>query len=175
MTIQAPNPNGNGQIINVPTATYSEGLTMGYRWYESQNITPLFPFGYGLSYTTFSMSALGVTPKVSDGTQPLTLTLSVQNTGPVAGAEVAQAYIGLPAGLGEPPKRLVAFQKVFLQPGETKQVQMTINPAASNHPLSWWDSPSQSWKTAAGFYPIYVGNSSANVALAGTFLVRPPQ
>jgi beta-glucosidase len=173
VTVQAPNPNGNGQIINVPTATYSEGLMTGYRWYESQNITPLFPFGYGLSYTTFSMSALGVTPKVTDGTQPLTLTLSVQNTGQVAGAEVPQVYIGFPSGVGEPPKRLVAFQKVFLQPGEKKQVQLTIDPAASNHPLSWWDSPSQSWKTTAGFYPIYVGNSSANVSLAGTFMVKP--
>ncbi len=175
VTIQAPNPNGNGQIINVPTATYSEGLMTGYRWYESQNITPQFPFGHGLSYTTFSMSTLKVTPKISDGTQPLTFTLSVKNTGPVYGAEVPQVYLGMPPATGEPPKRLVGFQKVWLQPGETQQVQVTIDPAASNHPLSYWDSGSQSWKTAAGFYPIYIGNSSADVALQGTFLVQPPQ
>ena len=70
---------------------------------------------------------------------------------------------------------LVGWQKVFLPPGTQQHVTVGVNANDSSHPLSWWDSPSQSWKTTAGFYPIYVGNSSANVELAGTFLIKPPQ
>ena len=90
---------------------------MGYRWYDAQRIEPLFPFGHGLSYTTFALSNLAVTPKLSDGTQPIKVALDVQNTGAVTGAEVAQVYLQLPSAAGEPPKRLVAFQKVLLQAG----------------------------------------------------------
>ena len=94
---------------------------MGYRWYDAQHIDPLFPFGYGLSYTTFALSNLAVTPKLSDGTRPITVAFDVQNTGSRTGAEVPQIYVQLPSALGEPPKRLVAFQKVSLQPGEKRR------------------------------------------------------
>jgi hypothetical protein len=91
---------------------------------------------------------LSVTPKVSDGTQPISIQFFVQNTGPVAGAEVPQLYLGLPPQTGEPPKRLVAFNKVRLNPGEGTMVQFTVNPAATNHPLSYWDSNSNNWGNA---------------------------
>jgi beta-glucosidase len=158
-----------------PAVTYKEGLDIGYRWYDANGVTPAFPFGHGLSYTTFSISNLSVTPKISDGTQPISIQFFLQNTGSVAGAEVPQLYLGLPPQTGEPPKRLVAFNKVRLNPGERTMVQFTINPAATNHPLSYWDSNSNNWSNARGFYPIYVGSSSADIKLTGTILVRPPQ
>ncbi|MDR3435307.1 glycoside hydrolase family 3 C-terminal domain-containing protein [Telmatospirillum sp.] len=147
-----------------PTVTYSEGLQMGYRWFQAQGIKPLFPFGYGLSYTTFQMSGLSVSPKVSDGTHPITVQFSVKNTGAVAGAEVPQLYLSLPSSASEPPKRLIGFKKVTLQPGETQRVTLTINPAASNHPLGIFDSTAQQWKVVGGTYQLSVGNSSADAA-----------
>jgi beta-glucosidase len=166
---------GVRNLVGQPEVEYKEGLNIGYRWYDANGVTPAFPFGHGLSYTTFSMSNLSVTPKISDGTQPISIQFFLQNTGPVEGAEVPQLYLGLPPQTGEPPKRLVAFNKVRLNPGERTMVQFTIDPAATNHPLSYWDSNSNNWSNARGFYPIYVGRSSADIKLTGTLLVRPPQ
>ena len=165
---------GVRNLVGQPEVEYKEGLNIGYRWYDAKGVTPAFPFGHGLSYTTFSMSNLSVTPKISDGTQPISIQFFLENTGPVAGAEVPQLYLGLPPQTGEPPKRLVAFSKVQLNPGERTSVQLTINPAASNHPLSYWDANTNNWRILAGFYPIYVGSSSRDIALFGTVLVRPP-
>ena len=96
---------------------------------------------------------------------------SVANTGAVAGAEVVQVYLGLPANTGEPPKRLVGWTKVFLQPGASTSVSMEVNEGDSSHPMSYWDTNSNSWQTAPGDYLVYVGNSSAqaSLTLAGTF------
>lgn len=152
-------------INNQPTVTYSEGLNIGYRWYDTQGVTPQFEFGYGLSYTTFSLSNLKVSPQASNGTQPITVTVDVQNTGNRDGAEVPQVYLGLPAGIGQPPKRLVAFQKVALKAGEKQTVTMTIDPKASSHPLEVWDSGAQRWNFAGGAYQVLVGNSSKNLTL----------
>jgi beta-glucosidase len=164
-----------GVVINgIPTATYSEGLETGYRWYEAQNITPLFPFGFGLSYTTFAISKLVVTPKVSDGTHPILVQFFVQNTGSKPGAEVPQVYLGLPAATGEPPKRLVAFTKLSLNPGEKVHVQLVVDPAATNHPLSYWDTAQSDWATADGEYAVYVGNSSADNSLTDSVQVSTP-
>ena len=85
-----------------------------------------------------------------------------------------QVYLGLPTSTGEPPKRLVGFQKVWLEPGEKKQVEITVDPAASNHPLSTWESAGQRWVTAEGDYQLYVGNSSADLPLRDTLTVRTP-
>jgi beta-glucosidase len=164
-----------GVIVNgVPTATYSEGLQIGYRWYDAQGIQPLFPFGFGLSYTSFVISNVEVTPRLSDGTHPILVQFFVENTGNRAGAEVAQVYFGLPASTAEPPKRLVAFAKVPLEPGEKARVQLAIDPAASNHPLSYWDSNSGDWVTADGDYAIYVGSSSADIAATDSVRVSQP-
>lgn len=154
------------------TVQYSEGLNVGYRGYEALSIPPLFPFGFGLSYTSFKISDLEVTPRVSNGTRPIVVQFYVQNTGSRTGAEVPQVYLGLPSSAGEPPKRLVGFDKVELIPGEKVKVQLTIDPAASNRPLSFWDAEQNNWSIANGAYQVYVGNSSENIALYGTIHVR---
>jgi beta-glucosidase len=96
--------------------------------------------------------------------------VDVTNTGAVAGAAVAQVYLGLPATTGEPPKRLVGWRKVFLQPGAKQTVTVQVDENDSSHPMSYWDTNSSTWQTAPGDYPIYVGNSSApaSLTLAGT-------
>lgn len=158
---QYPGVNVNG----VPTVTYSEGLQIGYRLYDAQNVKPLFAFGHGLSYASFKLSSLQVSPQASDGTKPITVSVDVENSGKVAGAEVPQVYVSLPAGLGQPPKRLVGFQKVMLAPGEKKTVQIIIDPNSASHPLATWDTASQQWKTANGQIQVMVGNASDNLTL----------
>ncbi|WP_458026336.1 beta-glucosidase [Paraburkholderia caledonica] len=161
-----------GVTVNgVPTVTYSEGLQVGYRWYDAQNVKPLFAFGHGLSYTTFKLSSLQVTPQATDGKKPVTVQVDVENTGTVTGAEVPQVYLSLPAGIGQPPKRLVGFQKVQLAPGEKKTVQITIDPTSSSHPLGAWDTASQQWKNAAGQFQVLVGNGSDSLSLSSTLSV----
>jgi beta-glucosidase len=157
-----------------PAVEYKEGLTIGYRWYDANGVAPAFAFGHGLSYTTFQISKLEATPKKSDGTHPIKVQFFVENTGSVYGAEVPQVYLSLPAALGEPPKRLVAFQKVWLNPGEKTKLQISIDPSASNHPLGYWDSAAQAWTIADGDYQVYVGNSAANLVLSDSVTVRTP-
>ena len=157
-----------------PEVTYKEGLNIGYRWYDAEGVTPAFSFGHGLSYTTFSISKLVVTPKVSDGTHPIQVQFFVENTGIRYGAEVPQVYVGMPTSLGEPPKRLVGFEKVWLNPGEKKKLTIVIDPSASNHPLGYWDGGAQDWTIADGRYHVYVGNSSANIVLNDSITVRTP-
>lgn len=154
------------------TVEYSEGLKIGYRWYDSQGIRPQFPFGYGLSYTTFRISKVEVSPKFSDGKHPIVVRFLIENTGRRYGAEVPQIYVGLPAPFGEPPKRLVAFEKVWLNPGEKRVVQMVIHPQASSHPLGYWDSAAQQWKIADGRYRIYLGKSSADIVARDTVTIQ---
>lgn len=153
-----------------PTMRYTEGLKIGYRWFQSQGIAPLFPFGYGLSYTTFEVSGVSVTPLQSDGAAPLTVTATVRNTGDVAGAEVVQVYLGIPVD-GQPPKRLVGFRKVWLEPGEEQEVSIEIDPAATNHPLSVWDYCTRAFKVMPGEYTVYVGTSSEDTPFAATVTV----
>ena len=148
---------------------YSEGLEMGYRWFQAQGIEPLFGFGFGLSYTTFDIADVSV--NAPDGANaPVTVTGSVTNTGPVAGAEVVQVYLGVPVE-GQPPKRLVGFQKVFVEPGESKPVTITIDPAATNHPFGVWDYCTQSFVIKPGEYTVYVGNSADNTPHTTTLTV----
>ena len=167
------------------TVNYSEGLHIGYRWYDANksgecavvngaNPCVAFPFGHGLSYTTFTTSAASVALNAS--TQSYDVKVKVTNTGTVAGSEVVQVYLSLPAGassvgLEQPPKRLVGFQKVELAPGASKDLVVSINPAASNHPLSAWSQSANQWITPSGTYTVYAGSSSAPAALtvAGTF------
>ncbi|HZK06457.1 MAG TPA: glycoside hydrolase family 3 C-terminal domain-containing protein [Actinomycetaceae bacterium] len=146
-----------------PTIRYSEGLEMGYRWFQGQGIEPLFPFGFGLSYTTFEVDDVAVSVDESDGIAPFEVTARVTNTGEVRGAEVVQVYLGIPAA-GQPPKRLVGFQKIWLEPGESGEVAITIDPSATNHPMSVWDCCSHGWIVVPGGYRVYVGTSSEDVA-----------
>ena len=85
-----------------------------------------------------------------------------------------QVYLGLPTSIGEPPKRLVAFQKVWLNPGEKRKIQISIDPSSTNHPLGYWDSVAQDWVIADGQYQVYVGNSATNILLNDSITVRTP-
>jgi len=147
---------------------YDEELQVGYRWFQSQNITPLFPFGFGLSYTTFSVDNLSVTTPTVQAGDPVTLQVRVSNTGDREGAEVAQAYVAYPAELGEPPKQLRAFQKITLQPGESQTVELTLNARA----LAVWDTDAHDWVVTPGTYGILVGTSSADTPLQATVTVE---
>jgi beta-glucosidase len=141
---------------------YSEGLAMGYRWYDAQNIEPLFPFGHGLSYTTFAYSGLK-TAVGADGKVTISFTLS--NSGSVAGSEVAQIYAALPSDAGEPPKRLVGWKKVKLAAGESSTVSVTVNPER----LAVWDVAAKQWRLPNGAFTFYVAKSSRDAqALTGT-------
>jgi beta-glucosidase len=152
---------------------YSEGFLVGYKWYDANNITPLFPFGFGLSYTTFSLANANIVSNLaaSNLNPNFQVNVTVANTGSVAGADVAQVYLGLPASTGEPPKRLVGWQKVTLQPGATEQLTIEVDENDSSHPMAYWDVTSGSWLIAPGDYPVYVGDSAANLTLAGTIQV----
>jgi beta-glucosidase len=160
---------GTDEGDGYPVIRYSEGLEMGYRWFQTQGIKPLFGFGFGLSYTTFDIADVSV--DAPDGANaPVTATASVTNTGPLAGAEVVQVYVGIPVQ-GQPPKRLVGFQKVYLEPGESKPVTITIDPAATNHPFSVWDDCSHSFVIKPGEYTVYVGNAADNAPRIATLAV----
>lgn len=161
------------------SAQYTEGLQVGYRWYEANHVMPVFPFGFGLSYTTFAYSNLLVVPTVDaqTGRAVLTVSYTITNTGAREGAEASQVYITLPPPANEPSKRLVGFQKVDLQPGASQQVTVTIDSAGSNHPLSYWmpdnDAAAPGWAfgdwiTASGDYTVHVGTSSAQTPLEQT-------
>jgi beta-glucosidase len=143
------------------TVTYSEGLQVGYRWNDAQNVTPLFPFGFGLSYTTFALRNLAV-PATPPASGPVTVAVDVTNTGSRAGAEVVQVYVSSPAAAGAPPKQLRGFAKVALQPGETRRVTIALDPRA----FSIWDTGA--WRTVRGGYGVLVGDSSANLPLRAT-------
>lgn len=140
--------------------TYSEGLDMGYRWFDAKNITPLFPFGYGLSYTTFAYSNLAVAAGAND---TATVTFDVTNTGTSTGGNVAEVYVGQPAAAGEPPKNLEGFQKMRLTPGQTGHYSVSLDTRAFEH----WDTTIHNWAITPGSYQIMVGTSSRDIVLTG--------
>ena len=168
-TLYAGNPErypGIDEGDGYPVIRYSEGLQVGYRWFQAQDIDPLFGFGFGLSYTTFDID--GVAVDAPNGANAVvTVTASVTNTGSVAGAEVVQVYLGVPAA-GQPPKRLVGFQKVFVEPGASQTATMVIDPAATNHPFSVWDDCTRRFVIKPGEYTLYVGNSAENTPHTAT-------
>jgi beta-glucosidase len=149
------------------TVTYAEGLLVGYRWYDAKNIEPLFPFGFGLSYTTFKYSNLKLVE--SDGGTNgtiVTAEFELKNTGDVAGAEVAQIYIH-PENptVTRPEKELKGFKKVFLKAGETQTISIPLNPSA----FSFYDPDKKGWVAEKGGYKILVGGSSRDIALQGNY------
>jgi beta-glucosidase len=146
---------GNRRIV-----TYSEGLQIGYRGFDARGTAPLYPFGYGLAYTRFAISGVAVTPTANGGA---TVRATIANVGKRRGAEVPQVYLGFPAAAGEPPKRLVGFEKVWLNPGERRAITITLDPDAANHPFGIFDMASQQWKTPAGTYTVMLGTSSRDI------------
>jgi len=149
------------------TARYDEGLLVGYRWFDARDQEPAFPFGHGLSYTTFSYGALRVLPSFRRG--GVVTKLRVRNTGDVDGAETVQLYVGFPPGAGEPPKVLKAFRKVQLDPGQRATVTLTLD----RQDLSVWDSDRGRWVTPGGRYRIMVGSSSRDIRQTAGFTLRP--
>jgi beta-glucosidase len=142
-------------------ATYSEGLNVGYRHFDANEVEPLFPFGHGLSYTTFKLRRMLATPGFNGHAF---VTAEVTNTGTRAGTEVIQVYVGKPstAAVPQPPRQLGAFTTVTLKPGQTKRVVLHLTPRAFAH----WDPVRDEWVVPAGRYQLYVGDSSRNLPLS---------
>ena len=147
------------------TVTYAEGLLVGYRWFDTKNIKPLFPFGHGLSYTTFKYSDLKLVP--GDGTNLLvTAQFVVENTGSRDGAEVAQLYVHQDhPGLLRPEKELKGFKKVFLKPGEKQTISIPLDKTA----FAYYDADKKSWVAEQDGFKVSVGGSSRDLPLAGKF------
>jgi beta-glucosidase len=146
---------------------FSEGLDIGYRWYDAHGVKPLFPFGYGLSYTSFRYSQLRVRPGADGATGDVAVSATVTNTGSRAGADVAQLYLGDPAAAGEPPRQLAGFARVSLQAGQSRRVTFELTPRNEE----WWDTAAGGWSSSPGTYRLFVGDSSAptGLPLRGSF------
>ncbi|MHB1935527.1 MAG: beta-glucosidase family protein [Acidobacteriaceae bacterium] len=152
------------------SSSYSEQLDVGYRWYDTHRVQPLFPFGYGLSYTTFKLSDLQVTPtRIGGGgsDKNARVSLKVTNTGKRAGAEVIQVYVEQPKKNGEPPRQLRGFTRVDLEAGQTKSVSLTLN----RRSFSIYDPELHRWKVPGGNYRIMVGTSSRELPLQSDVMV----
>jgi beta-glucosidase len=169
-----PGTFSDGSVVRPPGNTeprqveYSEGLEVGYRWYEARGIDPLFPFGHGLTYTTFAYDRLDVSMS-----SELRIRFRVTNTGRRTGTETAQAYVELPASAHEPSKRLLGWQRVTLAPGQSRTVEIRIGAADLRdlHLLQYWNPRSGRWTTASGRYEVTVG-TSIDTTLADRFTVR---
>lgn len=147
---------------------YADGVDVGYRWYQVNSVTPLFSFGYGLSYTRFRFGALTTAADPGGG---LNVQATITNVGPVPGADVVQCYVGFPASAGEAPRQLRGFARVSLVPKQSKRVSLTLTPGD----LATWDSATNSWVVPGGAYHLYVGDGSdlANLPLTTTVDVAP--
>jgi beta-glucosidase len=145
-------------------APYEEGLKVGYKWFDAENKKPAYPFGFGLSYTSFAYSDLKAT-----GGASIDVSFSVRNSGKRAGQEIAQVYLSLPTSAGEPPKRLIGWEKVDLKPGESKTVVLKIDPLY----LSIFDTAADRWTIAPGEYKVMVGPSSATLPQTATVTLAP--
>ncbi|HKM67531.1 MAG TPA: glycoside hydrolase family 3 C-terminal domain-containing protein [Candidatus Acidoferrum sp.] len=142
---------------------YDEGLKVGYKWYDAEKKEVLFPFGFGLSYTSYGYSGLKLTP----GSR-ISVRFTLTNTGKREGKEIAEVYAALPQGSGEPPKRLVGWSKVVLRPGESREVSVSIDPRY----LSVYDEQNDTWKLLPGEYTFYTGGSSQNLPLHEKILLK---
>lgn len=160
------------RVVDNPTAltfgrdlqneTYHEGIFVGYRYYDAKDLAVLFPFGHGLSYTTFDYHDLTIT----EDADQVSLTFTITNTGKVAGKEVAQIYVGNQTSKVEMPiKELRDFVKVDLNPGESKQIKTSL----SRRDFAWYDSATASWRTDNGQYEFFIGSSSRDILLQAAF------
>lgn len=148
-----------------------EGYNVGYKWYDARGLTPLFPFGFGLSYTTFSINNPQLAATTTGNNVGFTVTFDLQNTGARDGAEVAQVYLQLPASTNE-SKRLVGWNKATVAAGQQQQgITIQVNASDSSHPLGYWNTGTNSWTIASGAYTVYLGNSSRNLVMLGSFQI----
>jgi beta-glucosidase len=150
---------------------YGEGLYIGYRHYESMKIAPLFPFGHGLSYTTFTYGTPTISSKILFEPDRLTVTIPITNSGSVECAEIVQAYIhDEKSRLPRPEKELQAFDKVFLKPGETKNATLTLD----KYSVGYYDTDIPAWIAEEGVFNVLIGASSADIRyVLGTAFPQP--
>lgn len=148
---------------------YREGIFIGYRAIGRKGqAAPLFPFGFGLSYTHFAFSHLRVTPQAVSPDRPIIIDFDVKNVGQRSGAEIAEIYVGDPsATVPRPVKELKGFERISLRPGEVRHVSVTLNQRS----LAYWSVNSESWKVDPGKFVVYVGDSSDNTPLQADFIV----
>lgn len=161
------NPTYNSYYSEGPgdRIVYKEGIFVGYRGYEHNHVKPLFPFGYGLSYTTFKFANLSVTPDNATSNPDVTVSFDVTNTGDRAGAEVAQVYVSDGhAKVERPIKELKGFERVMLAPGETKHVSLSLD----GRSFAYYDTTTKGWHIAPGRFGILVGDSSESLDLKGS-------
>lgn len=159
----------NPSYLNFPGETkkveYREGLFVGYRWYDAREISPLFPFGYGLSYTSFEYSDLKLDKKAIKEGEPLNVTVSVKNTGRRPGKEIVQLYIrDVKSSVIRPVKELKGFKKLEIQPGEQKQAEFTLDKRS----FAYYDTDRREWAVESGEFEILIGKSSADIVLKDT-------
>ena len=164
-----PNDEGQGHYaVNSETRVssyavhYDEGSEVGYKWYEVQHKQPLFPFGFGLSYTSYAYSGLSVDSSAK------TVRFTVKNTGKRAGTEIAEVYATLPEEADEPFKRLIGWKRVTLAPGESQCVTIAID----SQPLQTFDESENTWMLINGEYGVMVGSSSANTPLKASLRIH---
>jgi len=154
---------------------YSEGVFVGYRHFDAENIDPLFPFGYGLSYTTFTYKNLSISSKNfsagSNSRGTLAIDFEVANSGKKFGKEVVQLYVEFPSttAIPQPPKQLKGFEKVALRPGQSRRVHLMMDARS----FSYWDINTHDWKIMPGTYRIMVGSSSRDIQLRDSLQVNP--
>jgi beta-glucosidase len=152
--------NGATNVASKYSVSYDEGAKVGYKWYRAEHKPVLFPFGFGLSYTTYAYSGL----KVSQEKGQLTISFTVKNTGKRAGTEIAQVYVALPEAAGESFRRLAGWKRVELQSGESKAFSIAIDPQM----LSIYDEQRTAWTQLSGSYRVFAGPSEASTPLEAT-------
>ncbi len=160
----------NPAFINYPGENghvrYGEGIYVGYRYYEKKEIAPLFPFGFGLSYTSFQYANLRLSTRTLEPDQPLSVSLDVTNAGTRSGQDIVQLYVhDAQASVSRPLKELKGFAKLALQPGETKTVTLELERDA----LAYWDDAQHAWVAEAGEFEVLVGCSSQDIRLRESF------
>ena len=158
-------PGDPGPTGEVGTVHFDEGIEIGYRFWDAHGQAPLFPFGYGLSYTQFETSNVRVAPGAGGGAS---VSLSVRNTGRRTGAEVVEVYLGFPASAGEPPRQLKGIAKVSLRPGESRPVRIALPRSA----FEYWDEGRKAWRLAPGEYRVMIGASSGDILHTASFRPR---
>ena len=163
------NPSINNFPGNLATVEYRESVYIGYRYYEKAQQPVRYPFGYGLSYTTFEYSGLNLDKSEMDENDTLSVSFRVKNTGSVAGSEIAQLYVGdRESTIFRPVKELKGFKKVYLEPGAEKAITITLNKRA----FAFFNVKTNDWCVESGDFDIYVGASSADIKLTGSVMVN---
>ncbi|QQN81444.1 glycoside hydrolase family 3 C-terminal domain-containing protein [Bacillus toyonensis] len=163
----------NPSYLNFPgegdKVEYKEGVFVGYRYYDAKNIEPLFPFGFGLSYTNFEYSKLSISKNEIKDTDTVSVLVNVKNAGSIAGKEIVQLYIkDVESSMIRPEKELKGFEKVELQPGEEKTVSFTLN----NRSFAYYNVELKDWHVETGEFEILVGKSSREIVLQDNIFVQ---